>query len=242
MGSQWIHGHFMPFLGPSVATYVPNTSHLWPQINVNEGTYIIDWLPIDQLMIIYIYCILIDYVCRWLTIPVFHSWGSPVVTGRLGIMGSGGSSQARFMVNPNSAGFAIGFTCYFFLRLCLCFVCPPSYTVVSGSTPSFVFTGFKLQNFTSAWGFDMLNFAHGVTLAVSLRRWHWHCCSANCRRRTKWKQPRCWDLRLSKSVNIWELWVARFVACGMTCLTLLAPRFDCLRLKTCAPQTTTFAQ
>ena len=48
---------------------------------------------------------------------------------------------------------------------------------------------------------------------------------------------RCRDLRLSKPC--WEhlrTVVARFVACGMICLMLLAPRFDCLRLKTCAPK------
>ena len=185
----------------------PNTSHLWPQINVNEGTYIIDWLPIDQLMIIYIYCILIDYVCRWLTIPVFHIWGSPVVTGRLGIMGSGGSSQARFMVNPNSAGFAIGFTCYFFLRLCLCFVCLP---VTQSSL------GRLLPSFSLVSSFKISLQPEVSTCWTLLMAWLWEFPWEDAI--TTWlfcKLPqadqvetaRCRDLRLSKSVNIWELWL-----------------------------------
>ena len=151
-----------------------------------------------------------------------HSWGSRVA-GRLGIMGSGGSSQARFLHGKPSHQ----------TGNCFGFILPVQV--------SFVFTG---------WG-AVSSFKFSLQPEVStcwtlLMAWLWEFPWEDdmmtwlfCKlpQVNQVETAKCRDLRLSKSR--WEhlgTVVARFVACGMICLTPLAPRFDCLRLKTCAPK------
>ena len=95
------------------------------------------------------------------------------VAGRLGIMGSGGSSQARIFHGKPShqTGNCFGFIFLLqVLRRGLCFISQLHSRLWVDSLLRFHWlrTCFKLQIFTSAWGLDMLNFAHGVTLAVSM--------------------------------------------------------------------------
>ena len=87
---------------------------------------------------------------------------------------------------------------------------------------------FKLQIFTS--GLDMLNFAHGVTSAFG--SFFEKMTLFGKLQADQVETTTCRDLRLSKSS--WEhlgTVVARSVA-GIICLMPLAPRFDCLQLKT----------
>ena len=95
------------------------------------------------------------------------------VAGRLGIMGSGGSSQARIFHGKPShqTGNCFGFVFLLqVLRRGLCFISQLHSRLWVDSLLRFHWlrTCFKLQIFTSAWGLDMLNFVHGVTLAVSM--------------------------------------------------------------------------
>ena len=112
---------------------------------------------------------MMDHLHEVSCFPV-NSWGSRVA-GRLGIMGSGGSSQARFLHGKPShqTGNCFGFILPVqVLRQRLCSV--SQLHVDSFLRFHWLKSSFKLQIFTSACGFDMLNFAHGVTLGVSLRR------------------------------------------------------------------------
>jgi len=138
-------------------------------------------------------------------------------------MGSGGSSQARFLHGKPSHQ----------TGNCFGFILPVQV--------SFVFTG---------WG-AVSSFKFSLQPEVStcwtlLMAWLWEFPWEDdmmtwlfCKlpQVNQVETAKCRDLRLSKSR--WEhlgTVVARFVACGMICLTPLAPRFDCLRLKTCAPK------
>ena len=120
-------------------------------------------------------CCVDDWPSELSCFPVFQR-GSRVA-GRLGIMGSGGSSQARIFHGKPSHQTGNCFVFIFLLQLLrrgLCFVSQSHSRLWVDSFLRFHWlkSCFNLQIFTSAWGFDMLNFAHGVTLGVCLRRWH----------------------------------------------------------------------
>ena len=138
-----------------------------------------------------------------------HSWGSPVVAGRLGIMGSGGSSQARIFHGkpPHQTGNCFGFV--FLLQLFrqgLCFVSQLHSRLWVDSLLRFhwlrICSSFKFSLQLEVW-------TCWTVLMAWLWQFPWKMTLLFCKlpQADQVEIATCRDLRLSQAVNIWELWL-----------------------------------